>query len=121
MAPRVACTALACLGMIALLQGFMPAEFLPALGMAPAVLGAVARVPQIVLNFRQGHTGNQSMFTWGLSLGGNILRVITTLVDVNDVVTLAGHAIAAILNFTLVFQIVIFAANTRKVLQEESN
>merc|ERR1711972_343771 len=115
-APRAA-GVLAIFGVVIYLsQGLLPEALLPALGLVQSGLGAIARVPQIILNFKQGHTGNQSVITWGLSLGGNIVRVITTLVDVNDIVTLAGHAIAGVLNFTLVAQIFLFYSNTQKVL-----
>merc|ERR1712232_1369025 len=90
--------ALAC---AALWLGMLPAAAFPALGLTQSALGAFARVPQIVLNFRQKHTGNLSIITWGLSTVGNTVRIITTLVSVNDWVALLGYVIAWILNFTL--------------------
>lgn len=121
MFPRVLCVLGTLAATMALWCGLLPQALMPILGLMPTVLGSIARVPQIMLNFRQGHTGNQSVFTWGLSLGGNCIRVITTLVDVQDTVALAGHVIAAGLNFTLVAQILVFSARTNEVLQQESN
>merc|ERR1719265_2315948 len=35
--------------------GYCPVALLPVLGLLPTVLGFVARVPQILMNFQQGH------------------------------------------------------------------
>jgi len=115
-APRalgVAAVAAAC---AALWTGMLPPVLLPALGLVQTALGSIARVPQIVLNFRQRHTGNQSVITWGLSLGGTIIRVITTLASVNDVVAVLGYVIAAGLNFTLVMQILLYWKRTNEII-----
>mmetsp|Transcript_9277 Transcript_9277/g.27815 ORF Transcript_9277/g.27815 Transcript_9277/m.27815 type:complete len:226 (-) Transcript_9277:74-751(-) len=103
----------------ALAMGLLPAALLPALGLVQSALGAVARVPQIVLNFRQKHTGNQSVITWGLSLAGNTVRIITTFASVDDWIALAGYVVAFVLNGTLVSQILAFRENTKAVLAEK--
>merc|ERR1712061_585201 len=95
-------------------MGLLPAALLPALGLVQSALGAVARVPQIVLNFRQRHTGNQSVITWGMSLAGNLVRIITTLAAVDDTIALGGYLVAATLNGTLVLQILIFWKKTNE-------
>lgn len=115
-APRAACILLTTLAVYALMQDLLPPEFLPILGMVPSVLGSVARVPQIILNFRQGHTGNQSVITWGMSAAGNVIRVITTLAALGDMVLLAGHLCAGLLNLTLVSQILFYWKHTQEVV-----
>jgi len=81
-------------------------------------LGSVARVPQIVLNFRQRHCGNQSVITWGMSFVGNAVRIVTTLASVKDMVILAGHVIAGVLNMTLMIQILVFWKRSQEILDD---
>jgi len=100
--------------------GLLPAAFYPVLGLVQSVLGSFARVPQIIMNFRQRHTGNQSVLTWGLSLGGNVIRVITTLASVDDFIAVLGYLIALTLNLTLVLQILFFWRNTINIISGES-
>merc|ERR1712217_296761 len=117
--PRAA-GVLAILGVVIYLsQGLLPEALLPALGLVQSGLGAIARVPQIILNFKQKHTGNQSVITWGLSLGGNAVRIITTAASIDDWIALSGYLIAFVLNGTLVVQILLFWANTKAVLADK--
>merc|ERR1719350_2181797 len=97
-------------------MGLLPAALVPALGLLQALLGATARVPQILLNFQQRHTGNQSVITWGLCLGGNAARIVTTLFSMNDLVALLGPLVAFVLNGTLVLQILLFRRNTHEAI-----
>merc|ERR1712061_331660 len=97
-------------------MGLLPEALFPALGLGQSALGAFACVPQIVLNFRQKHTGNQSVITWGLSVAGNTVRIITTFLSVDDWIALAGYLIAFVLNGTLVFQILFFWQNTQETI-----
>merc|ERR1712039_1115198 len=96
--------------------GLLPPALLPALGLVQSSLGAIARVPQIILNFKQKHTGNQSVITWGLSLGGNTVRIITTAASIDDFIALLGYIVAFTLNGALVFQILVFRKNTHEVI-----
>lgn len=48
---------------------YLPADFVPFLGMIPTAIGTSSRLPQIYMNFKQQHTGNLSFITWFLSLG----------------------------------------------------
>merc|ERR1719330_1486375 len=117
LAPRVAGSIAVGFAYIAIcIGGFLPPALLPALGLVQSALGVVARVPQIILNFKQRHTGNQSIITWGLSGCGNAVRILTTLASTKDMVTLGGHGVAFALNFTLVAQILLFWKNTNEVI-----
>lgn len=116
LAPRVLGTVALIAAYSALMLELLPVTLLPALGMLQTGLGALARVPQIILNFKQGHTGNQSIITWGMSMAGNTVRILTTLAAVDDLVTLGGHIIAFCLNFTLVSQILMFWHHTNEVV-----
>eukprot|EP00927_Polykrikos_kofoidii_P061723 TRINITY_DN56563_c0_g1_i1.p1 TRINITY_DN56563_c0_g1~~TRINITY_DN56563_c0_g1_i1.p1 ORF type:complete len:236 (+),score=41.08 TRINITY_DN56563_c0_g1_i1:62-769(+) len=119
MMPRALCAVVVVSSSAALVWGVLPESLLPALGLVPTVLGAIARVPQIIMNFQQHHTGNQSIITWGMSMGGNAVRILTTLAALSDPVTLLGHVVAFLLNFTLVGQIVIFWKKTQEVVGSE--
>lgn len=69
---------------------------------------------QIVTIFQEKHTGNQSVITLGMNCLGTSVRVLTTIAEVGwDWNLLLGHAISAILNFTLLFQYLAFKENTR--------
>merc|ERR1711957_1062310 len=79
----VAPRALGCIGTVicsaVMYMGLFPMQFLPVLGMIPTVLGVCSRVPQIKMNHEQGHTGTQSMISWGMACAGNLVRTLTTL------------------------------------------
>mmetsp|Transcript_20981 Transcript_20981/g.45372 ORF Transcript_20981/g.45372 Transcript_20981/m.45372 type:complete len:228 (+) Transcript_20981:186-869(+) len=115
-APRIACVLAVVAASAAVWGGLLPTHLYPILGLTQSALGAFARVPQIILNFRQRHTGNQSVITWGLSLAGNTVRIITTWASVDDLVALGGYVVAFILNGTLVLQILAFRKHTQEVL-----
>mmetsp|Transcript_2452 Transcript_2452/g.2787 ORF Transcript_2452/g.2787 Transcript_2452/m.2787 type:complete len:164 (-) Transcript_2452:26-517(-) len=122
MLPRVLLMNLLSFAFMWAMSGQMPQQLLPILGMAPAVVGVASRLPQIVLNFKQGNTGHLAFLTFFLSFMGNLARVFTTLKQLNDPVTLAGHVCAAVCNGTLVFQIVYYwnATKTANAKDEES-
>jgi len=75
------------------------------LGIFPTITGQISRMPQIVQNFRQRHTGNLSIITWLMSVAGNAVRMFTTIMQVNDPVQLLSHGVAFLANVTLVLQI----------------
>lgn len=60
------------------LWGLPPAAWTPVQVLSSAI-GVGALLPQILLNFRQGSTGEWSAITAGLSTAGNGLRVFTTV------------------------------------------
>ncbi|EER03947.1 Mannose-P-dolichol utilization defect 1 protein, putative [Perkinsus marinus ATCC 50983] len=106
--PRVLLMNMGSFGFMWAMSGQMPEQFLPLLGMAPAVLGIAARLPQIALNFKQGNTGHLAFLTFFLSFMGNLARIFTTLKQLNDPVTLASHVCAALCNGTIVAQILYY-------------
>ncbi|KNC47056.1 uncharacterized protein AMSG_03480 [Thecamonas trahens ATCC 50062] len=48
-------------------------------------LACAVRIPAIIANFANGHTGPLSPITFVLNFGGLLARVFTTLTQVNDV------------------------------------
>ncbi len=98
-----------------ILTGSLPHDYVYLLGACPIVLSIWSRLPQILLNFRQGHTGQLALLTFGLSGLGNLARVFTTLKQTpDDTVSLISMLVSAILNFTLVLQIIVFWKATLK-------
>lgn len=95
----------------------VPAQYLYVLGVVPIVLSIWSRLPQIILNLRQKHTGQLALVTFGLSGLGNLARVFTTLKQTpDDTISVISMIVSALLNFTLVLQIIIFWSATAKVL-----
>ena len=100
-----------------ILQRGLPAEYISILGMFPIVLSVWSRLPQIVLNLKQGHTGQLALVTFALSGLGNLARVFTTLKQTpDDRITLLSMVVSALLNFTLVAQIVAYWSATTKAI-----
>lgn len=95
----------------------IPPYYVTLLASLPISLNMLSRVPQILLNFKTGHTGQLSLITFGLAFAGNVARVLTTLGQLNDPVTLASHLTAALLNGTLVAQIFFYKQDRSKKQQ----
>ncbi|CEL92013.1 unnamed protein product [Vitrella brassicaformis CCMP3155] len=100
------------------LQGPFPHSALPILGFAPTPISVASRLPQIVRNLRQGHTGELSLLTMGMQAAGNAARVFTTVTQIDDWVVLTGHVTALCLNGTLLLQIVVYWKATHHVNRE---
>ena len=99
-----------------LTRGF-PVEYISILGACPIVLSVWSRLPQIVLNFSQGHTGQLALITFALSGLGNLARVFTTLKQTpDDTISLISMVVSALLNFTLVLQIIVYWSATVKAV-----
>lgn len=78
------------------------------------MLALGGRLPQIIMNFKRGNSGELSLLTVGLSLTGNIMRVFTTLQLVKDGLVLASAASQGVLNGILFYQCVSTALRSRE-------
>src|SRR3989338_7856890 len=67
-----------------------------------------SRIPQIFSNFKNQSCGALSGTTIFLAVAGAGARVFTTLQEVNDLLLIAGNAIAFILNAILFVQIIFY-------------
>jgi len=117
--PRVAGATLVVFMLVSFKQ--LPEELHMYIGLIPTILGTVSRLPQIVMNLRQQHTSNLSVFTWGLSGCGNTVRIVTTVLTINDRTQLFGHIVAWLLNWSLVAQIMYYRKATQEFLAGESS
>jgi len=104
------------------LNGGIPTEYNGILGFTPIILSVWSRLPQILLNFRQGHTGQLALVTFALSGLGNLARVFTTIKQTpDDMLSLASMVVSAVLNFTLVSQIFVYWKATTKAVGKKKN
>jgi len=94
----------------------VPPAVVTAIGLLPTVALLVARVPQILLNSKQGHTGQLATATIFLQFAGNAARIGTTLCFLGyDPVVLAGHIAGASSNAIILLQIARYKPVTRSV------
>ncbi|KAG6599658.1 Mannose-P-dolichol utilization defect 1 protein [Phytophthora cinnamomi] len=98
----------------------VPDEYQWLLASAGIPVSIVARTPQILSNFKQGHTGQLALITLVLNLAGSIARLFTTLQETGDPVQVAGFGVTILLNGTLVLQVLLFWGATNKALAEAS-
>ncbi len=73
-----------------------------------------SRLEQIKNNYQNKSTGTLSFFMCFLYLGGTLSRILTTLAEVNDMLVLCNFCVAAVINGTLVFQILLYWDNKTK-------
>ena len=76
-------------------------------GVLPMVLMLFGRLPQILQNFRQGHTGQLSLITYILNVAGSGARVFTILQELDDAIVLTSACSAFLQNAVLVSQILL--------------
>lgn len=89
---------------------------LVALPVAANIIGQAGKLPQIVANARNKHTGPASFITQLMLFLGAVARVFTTMTEMNDPVTLAGFLSSVTLQGILLAQMLAFWANTKHVL-----
>ena len=88
----------------------------PVIPLISTGFGLSARIPQIITNWRQGHTGQLSLVSWSFSLAGSAVRIFTTLREVPDKLILFMFMSGFLCNLTLVLQILYYWKQTNEVL-----
>ncbi|KCV73110.1 hypothetical protein, variant [Fonticula alba] len=78
----------------------------------------LSRLPQIISNFRNGHTGDLSAIGVFAFCIGPLARIFTTLKEANDPIILLGFALSLLVNGTLAAQM-IYYWNSRPAAQKE--
>jgi len=73
---------------------------------------------QIKDNYVKKSTGTLSFIMCFLYTMGNVARIFTTLVEVNDKLVLTNFLIAFCINFTLMTQILIYWKSTPEKIKE---
>mgnify|MGYP001286915599 CR=1 FL=1 len=74
-------------------------------GTLPMILMLFGRLPQIVQNIKQGHTGQLSLITYCLNVAGSGARVFTVMQELDDKIVLASATSAFLQNLVLCAQI----------------
>jgi mannose-P-dolichol utilization defect 1 len=98
-----------------LLSPSVPLRALMVLQIAAIPILNLARVPQILLNWRRKGTGELAPITLGLQLLGNVARIFTTIASVRDWLMLTGVCVSTLFNATLVIQWLYYNNRTQPV------
>eukprot|EP01029_Cantina_marsupialis_P028837 TRINITY_DN778064_c0_g1_i1.p1 TRINITY_DN778064_c0_g1~~TRINITY_DN778064_c0_g1_i1.p1 ORF type:complete len:239 (+),score=37.47 TRINITY_DN778064_c0_g1_i1:29-745(+) len=95
---------------------YVTEDSLPLLPTISTVLIICARMPQIISNVKNGHTGQLSVITCLLTFLGCVARVFTTLQEVDDVYILSSYLISTALNFIVFAQLLWYWKATNEVV-----
>ena len=98
----------------------LPPEHRWILPIATIPSACAARIPQMVSNFANGHTGQLALITYALNFLGSLARVFTTMAKVNDPLLVLGFVVGAVLNGVILLQILAYWSNTSKVMAAEA-
>lgn len=108
----------AVVGFVALLafELSLPAEYHSYLFSATIPAFSAARIPQIIENFRNGHTGQLALITLGMGFAGSLARVFTSLEEVEDLQVALSFVLGAVWNTILLVQVFLYWNKTNEVL-----
>lgn len=119
--PAFACAALYAASLVLLYSKLVPLSVLMALQVCSIPILNLARVPQILLNWRRKSTGELSPVTLGLQLLGNVARIFTTVAQVRDPLMFAGICVATCFNGTLFVQWLHYSRKLKNVPNQVPN
>lgn len=94
------------------MMGLCPPYILDGLKAASIPLFSVSRILQIRTCYVNQSTGQLSVVTQFLQFAGSAARVLTTMVETNDLMELAGFGLAVVLNGTLMLQLFLYRNNS---------
>ncbi|OQS05864.1 mannose-P-dolichol utilization defect 1 protein [Thraustotheca clavata] len=97
----------------------LPSEHLWILPSASIPASIMSRIPQVISNFKQGHTGQLAFVTLFLNLGGSAARLFTSLQETGDQVQMLGFLISVALNGMLVSQVLFYWRATDAAMAKE--
>lgn len=119
--PALVCAVLYAASLVLLYSKLVPMSVLMALQVCSIPILNLARVPQILLNWRRKSTGELSPVTLGLQLLGNVARIFTTIAQVRDPLMFAGICVATCFNGTLFGQWMYYSRKLNKVANQVPN
>ncbi|CAM9632113.1 unnamed protein product [Pylaiella littoralis] len=121
-------SALGITGLLAIFLGttvgcaMLPAEHLVLLPYSNLPLIIVAKVPQIMINHENGHTGQLASITTILNFVGATVRILTTIQEVGwDLGLLSMHGLSSFLNGVLALQVLLYWNRTAKWAEAQAN
>eukprot|EP01056_Protomagalhaensia_sp_Gyna25_P003098 Protomagalhaensia_sp_Gyna_25__3097@NODE_2840_length_864_cov_8_367273_g2369_i0_p1_GENE_NODE_2840_length_864_cov_8_367273_g2369_i0NODE_2840_length_864_cov_8_367273_g2369_i0_p1_ORF_typecomplete_len180_score11_60PQloop/PF04193_14/3_6e03PQloop/PF04193_14/2_3e09MtN3_slv/PF03083_16/9_8e03MtN3_slv/PF03083_16/1_3e04MtN3_slv/PF03083_16/0_035Wzy_C/PF04932_15/1_6_NODE_2840_length_864_cov_8_367273_g2369_i0201740 len=94
----------------------MPKWLVLLLGMLPTPMVIAGRVPQILLSYREKHTGQLSVESLAMQTAGCSARIVSTLIMVPDRLVLISHVTAAVFAAIPLAQVIYYWDNTKKHL-----
>ncbi|CAM9375755.1 unnamed protein product [Ascophyllum nodosum] len=110
------------LGIVMIIAGFvatavacamLPRDYMVLLPLSNLPLIIVAKVPQIVANLKNGHTGQLAAITTLLNFVGASVRILTTIQEVGwDLGLLSMHGLSSLLNGALALQMALYWERT---------
>eukprot|EP00930_Biecheleria_cincta_P090389 TRINITY_DN7975_c0_g1_i1.p1 TRINITY_DN7975_c0_g1~~TRINITY_DN7975_c0_g1_i1.p1 ORF type:complete len:231 (+),score=36.74 TRINITY_DN7975_c0_g1_i1:80-772(+) len=96
-----------------------PPAVVTVVGLVPSISMVASRLPQMFLNFRQGHTGQLAASTFVLQLAGSLARIFTTIhLMSGDHIVLLQQGASAVLNAAIILQIWRYRRVTRSIATE---
>lgn len=119
--PAALCAMLYILSLFLLYSQFIPMRVLMILQVCSIPILNLARIPQILLNWRRKGTGELSPITLGLQLLGNVARIFTTIAQVKDPLMFIGICVATCFNGTLFSQWLYYSRRTRRLANHVPN
>ncbi|CAM9909934.1 unnamed protein product [Discosporangium mesarthrocarpum] len=114
-------------GLVALFIGIavicinLPPDMLRLLPFTNLPLIILCKIPQILTNFKNGHTGKLAAVTVTMNFVGTLLRILTTIQEVGwDFSLLSQHILSVLLNCMLFLQILAFWTATTKWEEQQA-
>lgn len=92
---------------------YTPAEYQHGLLAYSIVILTFSRIPQILSNFNSKDAGVQSVGTQLLAALGTLVKTFVLVVETTDTLQIAGAVIAAVLNATLLVQVMLLSGAKR--------
>ncbi|XP_013771676.1 mannose-P-dolichol utilization defect 1 protein homolog [Limulus polyphemus] len=89
-------------------SGFTPINILSFLQLASVPVVISGKLVQVVENYKNGHTGQLSAITVSLLFLGSSARIFTSIQETGDWLIIFNYISAAVVNFFLVFQMVLY-------------
>mmetsp|Transcript_8059 Transcript_8059/g.14850 ORF Transcript_8059/g.14850 Transcript_8059/m.14850 type:complete len:254 (+) Transcript_8059:153-914(+) len=101
---------------IAIVTGMssLPFELKPYLIGYSSMGAIISRVPQIVTNARNGHTGVLSLGSLAAAVSGAVVRLLTILQDVKDPTAIFGEVLPLSLNSMILMQVIWYQSATKQ-------
>lgn len=106
----------AILGLFALVGYFLPSDYHFLLVAWTTICVTSSKLPQILQNFHQKHTGVLSLITLALQFVGGVARLGTLFQEVDDMLVIGNTSLAVFLNFIILAQYLVYASNTKKIM-----
>ena len=95
-------------GLGVLLSGKLGDDVMQALSALSFVTIMFARLPQIYANYAAKSTGQLSIFSYIVTVGGGCVRIFTSVTDKAGITMVVGYCISTSMNLTIALQILFY-------------